>query len=129
MRRRRWFQGQAIYGTGVTDIAWFNPDGSEMTDAQWDVGYARSMTMFLNGQQIPSPGPQGERISDNSFLVFFNAHFEDLDFSLPRVMRDSPWKMMIDTRETRMIQDEKIVDPKKPVSVMARSLVVLCSLQ
>ncbi|MDY7013942.1 MAG: glycogen debranching protein GlgX, partial [Cyanobacteriota bacterium] len=33
-RRRRWFQGRAIYGSGISDLAWFNPDGGEMTEEQ-----------------------------------------------------------------------------------------------
>jgi isoamylase len=81
-RRRKWFQGQAIHGKSISDIAWFNPDGTEMTDEEWEVGYAKSIAVFLDGGQIPSPGPQGQRISDDSFLLFFNAHYETIEFAL-----------------------------------------------
>jgi isoamylase len=126
-RRRKWFQGQAIRGTGISDIAWFNTDGTEMTDEQWDVGYAKSIAVFLDGDQIPSPGPQGQRIKDDSFLLFFNAHYETIEFTLPAALQDREWTLVIDTKEPRFIQEEKVYKDSEAVPVAARSLVVLCS--
>jgi glycogen operon protein len=36
LRRKKFFQGRAIRGSEVHDIAWLQPDGQEMTDAEWD---------------------------------------------------------------------------------------------
>ncbi|NHC36542.1 glycogen debranching protein GlgX [Scytonema millei] len=124
-RRRKWFQGQAIHGSGVSDIMWFNPDGSEMDQEQWEIGYAKSMGVFLNGNMIPSPGKQGQRISDDSFLIFFNAHYETLEFNLPQGMQDNQWALVIDTKEPRFIQEERIYTGDRTVPVTARSLVLL----
>lgn len=124
-RRRKWFQGRPIYGKGISDIAWFNPDGSEMTDEQWEAGYAKAIGMFLDGNQIPSVGPKGERISDDSFLLFFNAHYETLEFALPTAMRQAEWQVVIDTKEPRFMQDEKLYTGFQTVPVVARSMVVL----
>jgi isoamylase len=82
-RRCRWFEGRPLRGSRVSDIAWFDPAGTEMSDEQWQVGFAKSLAVFLNGDAIPSPGPRGERVTDASFLVFFNAHHEALPFRLP----------------------------------------------
>ncbi|AFY87037.1 glycogen debranching protein GlgX [Chroococcidiopsis thermalis] len=124
-RRRKWFQGQAIHGSGVSDIMWFNPDGSEMDQEQWEIGYAKSMGVFLNGNMIPSPGKQGQRISDDSFLIFLNAHYETLEFNLPQGMQDNQWVLVIDTKEPRFIQEESIYTGDRTVPVTARSLVLL----
>ncbi|HEY9603986.1 MAG TPA: glycogen debranching protein GlgX [Allocoleopsis sp.] len=126
-RRRKWFQGQAIHGRGISDIAWFNSDGTEMTDEQWDVGYAKSIGVFLDGNQLPSPGPQGERLRDDSFLLFFNAHYETIEFALPTVfgLEKKQWMVEIDTKEPRFIKEEKIYTDGQAVPVVARSLVVL----
>lgn len=124
-RRRKWFQGQAIHGTGVTDIGWYNPDGSEMTQEQWDVGYAKSIAVFLNGDRIPSPGPQGQRISDDSFIIFFNAHYGTIEFALPVEFQDQSWQVVIDTKEPRFVQEEQVFTGEKTVPVVARSIVVL----
>ncbi|HEY9895627.1 MAG TPA: glycogen debranching protein GlgX [Candidatus Sericytochromatia bacterium] len=126
-RRRKWFQGQAI--RGVPDIGWYNPDGREMTPEQWDVGYTKSIALFLNGNMIPSPGPQGQKISDDSFLLFFNAHWETLTFVLPNGFANQKWKMVIDTKESRFIQDERVFTGDQVLPVAGRSIVVLMVLK
>ena len=124
-RRRKWFQGRAIHGAGISDIAWFNPDGSHMTDEQWEIGYAKSIGVFLDGNQIPSPGPQGQRISDDSFLLFFNAHYETMEFTLPSELEEKQWVKVIDTKEPRFVQEEIVFTKGQAVPVTERSLVVL----
>lgn len=124
-RRRKWFQGRAIHGSGITDIAWFNADGGEMTDEQWEVGYAKTLGVFLNGQEIPARGPKGERIVDDDFLLFFNAHYEMVEFTLPEGLRDRQWGVVIDTKEPRFLNEEQVFTDTQAVPVTARSLVVL----
>ncbi|MCU0568067.1 MAG: glycogen debranching protein GlgX [Oculatellaceae cyanobacterium Prado106] len=126
-RRQRWFQGQAIHGSSVTDIAWFNPDGQDMTEEQWRAGYAKAVTVFLNGNELPDLGPRGGRIRDNSFLLLFNAHWEMLDFVLPLRLRQRRWKAIINTKEPRFVREKILFSKDKNVPVMARSLVVLQS--
>ncbi|MGI0487529.1 glycogen debranching protein GlgX [Pantanalinema rosaneae CENA516] len=122
-RRRKWFQGQAI--RGVPDIGWYNPDGGEMTQEQWEIGYIKSIAVFLNGNRIPSPGPQGQRISDDSFLLLFNAYWETIEFTLPSEFQNDEWSMVIDTKEPRFIQDERLFTGTQAVPVTGRSMVVL----
>jgi isoamylase len=87
-RRRRWFVGSPVRGTEAHDIAWFRPDGAEMSDEDWQHGFARSLGVFLNGQAIPSLDERGERVVDDTFLVLFNGHHEALPFRLPAA---EPW--------------------------------------
>src|SRR4029453_7228258 len=54
-RRRRWFEGLAIHGAEVEDICWFTPEGVEMADSDWQVGYARSFAGLLTGERDPTP--------------------------------------------------------------------------
>ena len=122
-RRRKWFQGQAI--RGVPDISWYNPDGSEMSQEQWDVGYAKSIALFLNGNRIPSPGPQGQKISDDSFLLLFNAYWETIEFSLPQSFADDEWQIVIDTKEPRFVTEKQTFTGNHAVPVIGRSIVVL----
>jgi glycogen operon protein len=98
-RRRRWFQGRPIHGEELTDIAWFRPDGHHMRDADWHNGYAKSLAVFLNGEEIASPDPRGRRVRDDSFFILFNAHFEPIRFALPRGGYGQRWRRVIDTAE------------------------------
>ena len=95
-RRRRWFKGRNIRSSAEREIAWFNPDGSEMSDRDWEAGYTKVFAVVLNGAGIPYPGPRGERITDDAFLLLFNAHYEPLEWTLPTDF--SPfWTVEIDT--------------------------------
>lgn len=126
-RRQRWFQGQAIHGSSVNDIAWFNPDGHDMTEEQWCNGYAKAISVFLNGSELPDRGPKGGRIRDSSFLLLFNAHWETLNFVLPTRLRQRKWSALINTKEPRFIDEKILFTGTKNVPVMGRSLVVLQS--
>ncbi|MBW4679153.1 MAG: glycogen debranching protein GlgX [Microcoleus vaginatus WJT46-NPBG5] len=125
-RRRKWFQGRPIYGKTISDLGWYNPDGTEMTEEEWSVGHAKAVGMFLNGEEIPRVGPQGQRIMDESFLILFNAHWELIEFQLPTEMQDRQWDLVIDTKEPHFIEPGSILyTADKTVPVTGRSLVVL----
>ena len=67
----------------IGDIAWFTPGGEQMTERDWQRRHARAVTVFLNGDAISEPDQRGERIVDDSFLLMFNAHHEELEFTVP----------------------------------------------
>ena len=90
-RRRRWFEGRAIRGADVHDLMWFAPDGTEMSDDDWAVGYASSLAVFLNGEAISASGPRGEPVRDDSFLLLFNANSEPIKFGIPADLAASGW--------------------------------------
>ncbi len=124
-RRRKWFQGRAIRGIEVTDISWFNPDGTTMTEDQWNSGFAKAIGIFLNGEGIGSPGPRGERIIDENFFIFFNAHYEMLEFIIPPEMQEWEWVTIVDTTKPRFVQRGKRYIEDKPVKVEPRSITIL----
>ena len=63
-RRRRFFQGDPSRGSEseLGDIAWFTPAGEHMTEGDWQVGYARSVAVFLNGDAIAEPDGRGAAV-------------------------------------------------------------------
>jgi glycogen operon protein len=97
-QRRRWFAGRALRGADVSDIGWFKPDGQQMTDDDWQGGFARSIGVFFSGLGIP-PDPRGEEIIDDSFYLLFNAHYEAMPFRLPTGPWGERWEPVIDTNK------------------------------
>jgi isoamylase len=97
-RRRRFFHGRPVEGIhdDLSDIAWFTPEGEEMSPRDWDSTRARVLSVFLNGNAISEPGPRGERISDDSFLLMFNASPKTLEFVVP-VNHGRQWQVIVDT--------------------------------
>ncbi|MEU1945254.1 glycogen debranching protein GlgX [Streptomyces sp. NPDC056697] len=97
-RRRRFFHGRPVQGTHdeLSDIAWFTHEGEEMIPRDWQAAHAKSLAVFLNGSAISEPGVRGERITDDSFLLLFNAHHEPLDFVVP-IDHGKQWQVIVDT--------------------------------
>jgi isoamylase len=123
-RRRRFFQGRPIRGT--LDIGWFKPDGKSMTDDDWDVGYARSLGMFLNGSGIPGHDERGTPVTDDSFILLFNAHGEGVRWMIPAEYRGT-WRLVLDTRRRKPEDGPK--DVLGRITTSARSIAVLQSLE
>ena len=131
-RRRGWFQGRELRGTDVKDLAWFTPDAKEMSDEDWQAGFAKSLGVFLNGAAIARPGEHGERVKDDSFYVIFNAHYEPLQFAVPPEHFAARWIRVLDTStenapELRRLRRAEKLEPGAKIDVQARSLVVLRS--
>ncbi|SNQ51249.1 Glycogen operon protein GlgX homolog [Frankia canadensis] len=154
-RRRKFFQGASPRGQGGADaagagddpsgkdIVWLRPDGLEMTDADWESGTARSLGVYFNGDAIPDPDALGQRIVDDSFLLFFNAHFEPVGFRVPAPTFGDEWETVVDTRRSTAEVEAglesialahsaldpadigKVVKAGDPLEIDARSTVVL----
>jgi isoamylase len=97
--RRRWFQGRPIRGHEVSDIGWFTPGGTEMSDQDWQTGFAKSLGIFLNGSAIRMTDERGRQLADDSFYVMFNAHSEAVEFVLPESKWGEQWTIAFDTND------------------------------
>jgi glycogen operon protein len=133
-RRRRFFRGPYVgTGQGAADIAWLTPAGDEMTEADWRASYAKSVAVFLNGSEITEPDPRGDRVTDQKFLVLFNAGPDPITFTIPGTLGASggavtDWEIVIDTENPRgEPQDEGGFLPKTKVEVARHAIVVLRS--
>jgi isoamylase len=125
-RRRRFFDSTPIRtGAQVRDIAWLTPAGQEMTLEDWDSGFGKSITVFLNGDAIPEPDARGSRVVDDSFVLFFNAHDANLDFVVPEGPYGRRWKACIDTADPEGNTDLEVRAGDK-IALEARSVMVLC---
>jgi isoamylase len=124
-RRRKWFLGRSIYGSSVSDIAWFTPEGAEMTQEQWNDGLAKSLMVFFNGEAIPDPGPKGERISDDSFLLLFNAASRQVPFKLPPEQWGVQWTVVIDTTDPLLDENQCFLKASEIIDLEYFSTLVL----
>jgi isoamylase len=123
--RRRWFKGQPVKGIGLEDIAWFKPDGTEMTEENWNQDYAKSLGVFLNGKGIHSVGPKGELIADDNFYVLFNAYHETLQFKLPPQKFGRKWVKVLDTATAYFEESGETFKAAQSINVEGRSVVLL----
>lgn len=124
-RQRRWFEGRPVRGGEARDIGWFTPDGKEMTEKDWQLGYARSMQVYLNGGAIRTPDEEGRRIEDNSFLLLFNGAEEQIVFVFPPREWGMRWNVVLDTTFPVISRRGKIYGAKEECLVEQRSIIVL----
>ncbi|RDC62721.1 glycogen debranching protein GlgX [Adhaeribacter pallidiroseus] len=124
-RRRRWFQGQPIKGIGVEDIAWFLPDGSEMTEEHWNQDFAKSLAVYFSGIGLHSKGPKGEHVYDDSFYIIFNASDIPLPFKLPLKKYGDKWTKILDTSLNKVDEPMEIYKDEDEIRVDSRSIVLL----
>jgi isoamylase len=99
-RRRRFFRGSPPPGSepgALPDVAWLTPAAQEMNEQDWQAGFARSLTVFLNGEAIAEPDERGEPVTDCRLLLLFNAHHEPLEFVLPPERFGELWETELDT--------------------------------
>ena len=101
LRRRRFFQGRRIRGSEVKDLAWFRPDGKEMTDEDWNQGYVRSLGLRLAGDALEEVDDKGRRVVGETLLILLNAHHEPLTFTLPAHKRGVRWEHLLSTEGPR----------------------------
>ncbi|MGH3796613.1 MAG: glycogen debranching protein GlgX [Pseudonocardiaceae bacterium] len=126
-RRRRFFAGKPIRRGGeLRDIAWFTPAGEEMTEQDWEEHFGRCLTVFLNGEAILDFDPRGQRVTDSSFLLCFNAHHEDIDVQLPGNGYGQEWTVVLDTATGKPPGTPGATAAGEDrITVLARALVVL----
>jgi isoamylase len=129
-RRRRFFDGRPVRrrgSKGVPDLSWFRPDGTEMSDEDWDSGFGKSVAVYLNGQGIPDRDVRGGRVTDDSFIVCFNAHHEPIEFTLPPEEFGASRLPIVDDTlsENGLPENDDAVKTDATVEVCPRSVMLL----
>jgi glycogen operon protein len=97
-RRKRFFTGNTVRtgdGERLNDIVWLGLDGEPMGDDAWGEG-AKAIGMYLNGHGIAGKDARGGTITDDHFLLYFNAD-GPADVTLPPDEYAGAWDVVIDT--------------------------------
>jgi glycogen operon protein len=127
-RRRRFFTGANVQtrtaGETLPDLAWFTPDGREMSGQDWGNDFGRAVMLFVNGEGIKERGQYGQRHLDDSFLLCFNAHDAEIRFAVPSHEYGQKWERVITTAEPGP-DDQRVVEAGGSIAVPDKSLVVL----
>ena len=124
-RRGAFLEGRGSNGSGLPDVWWFRPDGRRMTRRDWEQPYANVVGVFLNGDEIADLDEHGRRVRDDSFLLLFNAHYEDVRFALPSRRYGLEWVHEISTAEPERPPGDRFHGHRAEVVAPLRSLTVL----
>ena len=91
-RRRRF-----LTGAETSELGWFTPAGTPMTDGDWSDPNALALGIYLDGSDDPDRAADGSLLLDDDFLVLVNAWWEPLDFTIPPTRPGQAWQPEIDS--------------------------------
>jgi glycogen operon protein len=138
LHRRKFFQDRAISpekvgrqsvdGHDVRDIAWFRPDGQEMTAEEWKAGWVRCLGLYLSGRTIGDVDRFGAPIRDKSFLICLNPHHENIEFYMPPCNSTCEWQLDMDTRDPLNTEPKKL-RVGEYYDMQDHSAIVLCEVE
>jgi glycogen operon protein len=118
LHRSRFFTGDYDEELEVKDVTWIASNGEEMASDAW--GNQKCFGMLVDGRaRATGIRRRGE---DTTLLILFNAHFEDVPFTLPIAPGGDGWKRLLATGAAGDEPDQPAFGPI--VNAGARTLAV-----
>jgi isoamylase len=97
IRRSKFFYGRRIAGSEVKDLAWFRPDGKEVTEDDWTNPLTRCLGLRIAGDALDEVDEHGRPLRDDTLLLVINAHWEPVRFVLPAHRPGLRWEPLLYT--------------------------------
>jgi glycogen operon protein len=125
--RNKWFRYKQIKGAGLTDIEWFLPEGTPMSHEHWNKTLAKSLGIFLSGDEMNIKNEHGEKIVDDTFFMMFNSDEHSVRFTIPGQSWSKSWFRILDTNDGFMDPDsiKYPIMAGESIEVKGRSVVLL----
>lgn len=125
LSRKNFLNGQSAGENLPKDVIWWNPDGREMEDHDWEAGFTRCFGMWLPGSALKESGRDGKPRQSDSVFILINAHYEDVQFKLPSADA-APWQLQLTTNDNFKM-DKRGRKKIQAFAVPSRSLAVFIS--
>jgi isoamylase len=126
-RQRYFFAGLPLHAGGPKDLAWLKPDGTEIVDADWHAPDARTLGMFLAGEQ-QGLDEHGHPIRGEAFLLLLHADEEPHPFVLPGRPYGNGYLRIVDTSTGQAFEGGALHGAGSVVTMPARSMMVFRAL-
>ena len=128
-RRRRFFQGRPLRQLDIDPALGGHrlvpPRRPLMTDADWGVGYAKSLAVLLNGSSPSEPDRHGRHVPDASFYLALNAWEKPLGVPAPGPKWGGPWQVVVDTSDDRPVYKPALIAAGEALPLLGHHFVVL----
>ena len=107
-------------GGGIA-IDYLRPDGTAMTDADWNSPGTDCLVMALNGE-LGERDVDGHPLRDSAFLVVLNRGDDEVPLVLPRTPYGDSYRRLLDTDDKRPTTATKTDKTGSTVRVAPRSV-------
>jgi isoamylase len=131
LRQEAFFEGLEIKGTelpgtgGTRDLAWFAPNGGQLTTADWFDTGLQTLGMYLDGRGIRHRDQHGRGVVDDSYLVQLHAGPEPVTVELPGPPWADGYELAISTEYATGAPPETTIVAPGPVELPGRCVWVL----
>ncbi len=98
--RKNFLTGKPLREGFPKDVLWWNAEGREMTQADWDCGFIRCFGMHLTGGVLNENDESGQPRKSDSVFILFNAHHEEVRCIMPPTGAANSWKLRLTTADT-----------------------------
>ncbi|MGZ4539832.1 MAG: glycogen debranching protein GlgX [Blastococcus sp.] len=131
MRQEAFFEGLEIKGTelpgtgGTRDLAWFAPDGGQLTTADWFDTGLQTLGMYLDGRGIRHRDQHGRGVVDDSYLIQLHAGPDAVSVELPGPPWADGYELVVSTEYATGAPPETTIIAPGAVELPGRSIWVL----
>jgi glycogen operon protein len=119
LQRRNFFLGETLDDSRFRDLVWFHPNGRELERGDWENPELRCFGLFLGGDAIGARGPTGDKVVGETLLIYFNAHAEAVEVTMPPKSWGAGWELLL---ETATAEVRSLCTASTTLTVPARSL-------
>jgi glycogen operon protein len=124
LRRRHFWHGQRVPGSGRKDLAWFRPDGLEMLAEDWEAPENHCVGLLLAGEAVESLPAHRPHQPDATVLLILNAQPQAVAFVLPALHEPGIWEVLLCTDDPSVPAPSPIAQGQEHV-VPAQALALL----
>jgi isoamylase len=124
LRRRSYFRGRPLRGSDIKDLAWWRPDGQEMSEEEWNDNSIRALAVGLAGDATDLRDERGRRLIDDTLVILLNSHDHSVAFHLPEIKRDQ-WEIVLDTEWPTIPEGQECYHSGGTYTLAARAMAVL----
>ncbi len=113
LRRRGFFRGQPVAEESPKDLAWYRPDGLEMTGSDWHDANRRALGMIIHGEATDDVDERGRLLTGDTLMLIVNGGGETVSFRLPTLPRPGLWRELVNTSRPgrRMLEPGELEVP------------------
>jgi isoamylase len=131
LRQEVFFEGHEIKGTelpgtgGTRDLAWFAPNGGQLTTTDWFDTGLQTLGMYLDGRGIRHRDQHGHAVVDDSYLVQLHAGPDPVTVQLPGPPWADAYELVVSTEYPTGAPPDPIIVAPGAVELPGRTVWVL----
>jgi isoamylase len=131
LRQEAFFEGYEIKGTelpgtgGTRDLAWFAPNGGQLTTSDWFDTGLQTLGMYLDGRGIRHRDEHGRPVVDDCYLVQLHAGSKPVTVQLPGGPWADGYELVVSTEYPTGAPPQTTVVPPGPIELPGRTVWVL----